>query len=144
MLTVALGNWSGACERMADLGPEQVEDPRQRLPQGADAEAAEDERRQLAAALAGDEDLGARGAFRIGQHAVLLHDQCPAQRHHHQHAEDAAGKRQQQDLRVVEVGRPVRQQEDQRGNREDDAARNRFAGRADRLHDVVLEDGRSA
>ena len=48
--------------------------------------------RQRAAALAGDQHVGAGGAFGIGQHAVLLDDQRAPQRHHHQHAEDAAGR----------------------------------------------------
>ena len=97
--------------------PRQVEDAGHRLPQRAEGEPAEDERRELPAALAGDEHFRAGGALRIGQHAVLLDDQRAAQRHHHQHAENAAGKREQEDLRVVEVGRAVRHQKDQRRNR---------------------------
>ena len=108
------------------------------------AEAAEDHRRQLAAALAGDEHFGAGRAFGVGQHAVLLDDQRAAQRHHHQHAEDAAGEGQHRDLEVVEVAGAVRHQEDQRRDREDDAAGDRFARRSDRLDDVVLEDRRAA
>ena len=100
--------------------------------------------RQRAAALAGDEHVGARRALRVRQHPVLLHDQRAPQRHHHQHAEDAAREGEQRDLEVVEVGRPARRQEDERGNREHDAAGHRLAGRSDRLHDVVLEDGRPA
>ena len=123
---------------------EEVEDPRQRLPQRADAEAGEHHRRQLAAALAGDQHVGARRAFRVRQHAVLLDDERAAQRHHHQHAEDAAGEGEHRDLEVVEVGRAVRRQEDQRRDREDDAAGDRFAGRSDRLDDVVLENRRAA
>ena len=123
---------------------EEVEDPRQRLPQRADAEAAEHQRRQLAAALAGDQHVGAGRAFRVGQHAVLLDDQRAAQRHHHQHAEDAAGEGQHRDLEVVEVARAVGRQEDQRRDGEDDAAGDRFAGRSDRLDDVVLENRRAA
>ena len=37
----------------------------------------------------------------------LLDDQGAAQRHHHQHAKNAAGKRQHQDLRVVEIAGAV-------------------------------------
>ena len=46
----------------------------------------------VAAPFAGDQDVGAGGAFRVGQHAVLLDDQRAPQRHHHQHAEHAAGE----------------------------------------------------
>ena len=99
---------AGARHRVADVLPEEVEGPRQRLPQRADAEAAEHQSGQLAAALAGDQHFGARRAFGVGQHAVFLDDQRAAQRHHHQHAEDAAGKRQHRDLRVVEVLRDRR------------------------------------
>ena len=53
-------------------------------------------------------------------------------------------KVEHRDLEVVEVRRAVAAQEDQRRDREDDAAGDRFAGRSDRLHDVVLEDRRSA
>ena len=75
---------------------------------------------------------------------MFLDDQRAAQRHHHQHAEDAAGEGQHRDLEVVEVVRAVRRQEDQRRDGEDDAAGDRLAGRADRLDDVVLEDRRAA
>ena len=143
-LSVAFGKLAGARRRVADFGAEQVEHPRQRLPERADAEPAEHERRQLAAPLAGDQHLGAGRAFRVGKHAVLLDDQRAPQRHHHQHAEDAAGEGQHRDLEVVEVAGAVRRQEDQRRNREDDAAGDRFAGRSDRLHDVVFEDRRAA
>ena len=142
--SVALGNWLAARRRVVELREEEVEDPRQRLPQGADADAGEHHRRQLAAALAGDEHVGAGRAFRVRQHAVLLDDQRPSQRHHHQHAENAAGEGQHRDLVVVEVGRPVGRQEDQRGDREDDAAGDRFSGRSNGLDDVVLENRRAA
>ena len=88
---------------MADFRAREVEDPRQRLPQRAETQAREHERREPAAAFAGDQHLGAGGAFGIGQHAVLLDDERAAERHHHQDAENAAGKREQEDLRVVEV-----------------------------------------
>ncbi len=143
-LTVALGNWLVRGGGVADFGKEDVEDVGRRLEQRADAEAAEHQRGELAAALAGHQHLGAGGAFRVGQHAVLLDDQRAPQRHHHQHAEDAAGERQHRDLRVVEILRSFRHQEDQRRDREDHAAGHRFAGRADGLDDVVFEDRRAA
>ena len=134
---------AGAGGRVADFRPEQIEHPRQRFPQRADAEAAEDQRGEFSAALTRHEHLGARSAFGIGQDAVLLDDQGPAERHHHQHAENAAGKGQHRDLEVVEIRRPERFQEEQRRNREHDAAGDRFARRSDRLDDVVLENGRT-
>ena len=75
---------------------------------------------------------------------MLLFDEGAAQRHHHQHAEDAPGNREERDLQVVEVRRSVRDQEDERRNREHDARGERLAGRADRLHDVVFENRRCA
>ena len=129
---------------MADLLAKEVERPRQRLPQRADAQAAEHQRGELTAAFTGDQHLGARRAFRIRQQAVLLDDQGASQRHHHQHAENATCKRQQQDLRVIEISRAVWEEEDQRGHGKNHAAGHRFARRANRLDDVVLEDRRAA
>ena len=126
------------------VGPEDLDDPGERFPERADAEAAEHGLRQRAAALARDQHVRARGAFGIGQHAVLLDDERAAQRHHHQDAQDAAGEGQHQDLEIAEVAGAVRRQEDQRRDREDDAAGDRLAGGSDRLDDVVLEDGRAA
>ena len=90
-LSVALGGRRSG-DRAADRGREDLHDPRQRLPQRADAEAHEHGLGEGAAALAGDEDVGAGGAFGIGQDAVLLDDERAPQRHHHQHPEDAAGE----------------------------------------------------
>ena len=105
-----------------------------------DAETLEDGRRQCAAAFTGDEHVGAGRAFGIGQHAVFLHDERASQRHHHQHAEQPAGGREHQDLKISKVAGAVRRQEDERRNGEDHTAGDRFTGRADRLHDVVFED----
>ncbi len=103
----------------------------------------EDHLGERAALLAGDQHVGAGGAFRVGQDAVLLDDQRPPQRDHEQHAEDAAHQRQGEDVEVVEVRLAVRE-EDERRDGEGDAGGDRLAGRADRLHDVVLEDRRLA
>ena len=70
---------------------------------------------QRAAALAGDEHVGAGRALRVGQHAVLLHDERAPERHHHQDAQDAAGEGEHRDLEVVEVARAALAEEDQRG-----------------------------
>ena len=96
----------------------------------------------LAAALAGDEHLGAGRALGIGELAVLLDDERAPHRHHHQHADDAAHRGEGHDLEDVEVFLgPAVGDEEERGDREDDAGGDRLAGRADRLDDVVLEDG---
>ena len=122
------------------VGARDLEDPRHRLPHRAEAEAHEHRARELAAAFAGHEHVGARRAFGEGQHAVLLDDQRAPQRHHHQHAEQAAGEREHGDLQIVEVIGAVRGEENQCRQREHDAGGQRFACRADRLDDVVLED----
>ena len=53
-------------------------------------------------------------------------------------------KREHRDLEVVEIARTALAEEDQRRNGEDHAGGDRLARRADRLHDVVLEDRRAA
>ena len=95
---------------------------------------------QAAAALAGHQDLGAGGAFGVGQLAVLFDDEAAAQRNHEQDAEHAADRRQGHDLQVLEVALAAGQK-DQRRDREHRAGGNRLARRAQRLHDVVFEDG---
>ena len=143
-LSVAFGRTPVRGDRAADRGREDLDDPRQRLPERADAEAHEHRPGQRAAALAGDEHVGAGGAFGIGQDAVLLDDERAPQRHHHQDAEDAAGEGEHRDLEVVEIARTALAEEDQRRDREDHAGGDRLARRADRLDDVVLEDRRAA
>jgi hypothetical protein len=91
-----------------------------------------------AAALAGDQHLGARRPLGVGQVAVLLDDQRAPQRDHHEHAHQTACDRQDGDARDVEV---VAHQQN-RGNREHDPRRYRVRSRARRLNDVVLEDRR--
>jgi hypothetical protein len=71
---------------------------------------------------------------------MFLHDQCAAERHHHQDAENAAGKGEHRDLHVVEIPWTVGCQEDQRGDGEHDAARNRLTSGSDRLDDVVFQN----
>ena len=121
----------------------QPEDLHRDLVERRDPEAVEHQLGERAALLAGDQHVGAGGALRVGQHAVLLDDQRPPQRDHEQHAEDAADQREGEDVEVVEVRLAVRE-EDERRDGESDAGGDRLAGRADRLHDVVLEDGRLA
>jgi hypothetical protein len=71
---------------------------------------------------------------------MFLHDQCAAQRHHHQDAKNAAGKGEHRDLHVVEIPGTIGRQEDERGDGEHDAAGNRLARRSDRLDDVVFKN----
>ena len=129
--------------RVSDLRPEEIEDPGKRFPEGADAEPGEHQGGQRAAPLTGHQYFRAGGAFRVGKHAVLLHDQRAPERHHHQDAENAAGKRQHRDLQVVEITWSERHKRNQRRNREDDAPCKRLARGADRLDDVVLENCRA-
>ncbi len=100
--------------------------------------------RQRTAAFACHEDVRARGAFGVGQRSVLLDDEGPAQRHHHQHAEDPPGEGEHRDLEIREERLAAFAEEEQRRDREDDTRGHRLAGRSDRLDDVVLEDGRAA
>ncbi len=106
----------------------------------AEPEAEKDAAGERAAALAGDEHIGAGGAFGIGQGVVLLHDELAAQRNHEKHAEPAADERQHEDARVLEI----EAEKHQRGQREDDARGDGLAGVAGGLDDVVFEDGGAA
>ncbi len=72
-----------------------LDDPGEALPERADAQAHEDRARELAAAFPGDQHVRAGSAFGVGEYAVFLDDEGAAERHHHQHAEDAPGKREQ-------------------------------------------------
>src|SRR4029450_86425 len=119
---------------------EQIENPGERLPESADAQPREHERRELPTTLAGHEHFAAGRSLRIRQHAMLLDDERPPERNHHQDAEDAAGEGEHRDLEVVEVLWAVGYEKDERRNREHNAARDRFASGANRLDDVVLED----
>ena len=76
----------------------------------------------------------------IGQGAVLLHDELAPQRDHEEHAEPSADEGEDEDARVLEI----EAEEDQRRQGEDDAGRDRLAGIAGGLDDVVLEDGGAA
>ena len=104
--------------------------------EAAEPESPEDAAGERAAAISRHEHVRAGGAFGIEQVAVLLDDELAAQRNHEEHAEPSADQRQ-------EKYAPVFQREaekNQRGQREDHAAGDRFAGRAGRLHDIIFED----
>ena len=90
--------------------------------------------------LADDQHVGAGGAFGILQRAVLLDDERPPQRDHHQDAQQPAQHRDDHhpgDLHVEA-------QEHHGGHGHADAEGDRLAGRAGRLHDVVFQDRRPA
>src|SRR5882762_1479140 len=70
-----VGELAGARHRIPDVLPEHIQGPRERFPERAHANTAEDERRQLASSLPGNQHFGARGAFGIGQHPMLLDDE---------------------------------------------------------------------
>ena len=104
--------------------------------EAAEAEAEKDAAGQRAAFFAGDQHVGAGGAFGVRQRAVLLHNELAAQRNHEQHAEPAADQRQHEDARVLEI----EAEKDQRRQREDDARGDGLAGVAGGLDDVVLKN----
>ena len=120
------------------LAPE-PENAVQELVEHRRAHALEDHPGEVAALLAGDENVGAGHALGIFEVAVLLDDEGPPQRNHEEDAERAADGGEDEDRHVLEIGRPVGEEEQGR-HREDDARRDRLARRADRLHHVVLED----
>ena len=71
---------------------------------------------------------------------MLLDDERPPQRDHHQDAEQAAQHRHDHD--AADVHLEAEQHQGRHGDA--DAEGDRLAGRAGRLHDVVFEDGRPA
>ncbi len=139
----------------------QVEDLHHRLVDEADAEAGEDGLgaggarlgggggvpglgggaggdRPLLGRGAGLQHLGAGGPLGVLEEAVLLDDERPAQRDHHQDPQQAAEHRDQHHPRDLEV----EAEDHDRRHGDADAEGDRLAGRPGRLHDVVLEDRR--
>ena len=108
--------------------------------EAAEAEAEKDAAGERAAALAGDEHVGAGGAFGIWQVAVFLDDELAAQGNHEEDAEPAADEGEHEDAGVLEI----EAEKDQRGEGEDDARGDGLAGVAGGLDDVVFEDGGAA
>ena len=108
--------------------------------QAAQAQAQEDARGERASTFAGHQDVGTRRSLGVDQGAVLFDDELAAQRDHEQDSEPAAEEREREDS----CGLQVEAQKDERGQGEDDAGRDRLAGVADGLDDVVLKDGRLA
>ena len=77
-----------------------------------------------------------RGALGVNKLAVLLDDERPAERNHHQNAEQAAQHRDDQDPRDFQL-----ESEDHHGGHgHAHAESDRLAGRAGGLDDVVLQD----
>src|ERR1035437_7525100 len=102
----------------------------------AKSETQEDPRREAAATLAGHQYIGAGGTLGIDKGSVLLHNQLAAQRNHEEHAEPAAEQSQREDAACLKI----EAEEDECGQREDDARCDGLACISRRLHDVVLED----
>ena len=117
-------------------GGEQVVVLEERI-DAAEAEAEEDAAGKGCAALAGEQDIGAGGAFGIDERVVLFDDELSAQRDHEQDADPAAEQGEGKDARVLEVIA----EEDERGQGEDDAGGDGLTGIAGGLHNVVLKDG---
>ena len=108
----------------------------------AETQAPENAAGERAAAFAGDEDVGAGGAFGKAEIAVLFDDELAAQRNHEEDAEPSAEQRERENSPEGEFGAEA--QEDQRGDGEHDSGGERFACRAGGLHDVVFENGGAA
>ena len=96
----------------------------------------------VAAALAGDEDLGRGARLGVGELAVQVADEVAAERGEEEDAEDGAEQGHEEDL---EEGRAALEAEDvDRGHREDRAAGHDPGGGPDREDVDVLEEGRGA
>ena len=109
------------------------------LKQGIDrtqTEAPENAAGKGAAVFAGEQNVGAGGAFRIGEMAVFLDDEFSSQRNHEEDAEPSAEQREKKDAGVFQI----EAEKDERGQGEDDAGGNRLAGVAGGLDNVIFED----
>ena len=102
------------------------------------AQADPDENRPRAgsAGVASDQHLGAGCALGKGQSIVLTDCQAVTQGDHHQNTEQAPGHAQQEDQQPTRV----ETEEDQGWHGEDHPCGQGFAGRSDRVNDVVLQD----
>ena len=69
----------------------------------AEAEAEEDTGGEAAATLAGDEDVGAGGAFGVDEGVVFIDDELAAQGNHEENAEPASEEGEGEDARRLEV-----------------------------------------
>ena len=74
--------------------------------EAAEAEAEEDAGGEGAAAFAGDEDVGAGGAFGVDEGAVLFDDELAAERDHEEDAEPAAEEGEGEDARWTSRSKP--------------------------------------
>ena len=106
----------------------------------AEAQAEENAAGERATALAGDEHVGAGGAFGVRQGAMFLHDELATERNHEQNAEPAADQGEHEDTGVFEI----EAEKDQRGQGKDDTGGDGLAGVAGGLDNVVLKDGGAA
>ena len=93
-----------------------------------------------AAGFANYQHVGAGGAFGVDQLAVLLDDERAAKWDHHQDTEQPAKHRDDQDPRDFQL----ESEDHHRRHGDADAEGDRLAGRAGRLHDVVLQNARLA
>ena len=85
--------------------------------ESAEAEAEEDAAGEGAAAISGDEDVSAGGAFGIGEGGVLFDNELAAKGNHEEDAEPTADEGEHEDAGVLEVVA----EEDKGGEGEDDA-----------------------
>src|SRR6202007_1981023 len=106
------------------------------------AEPPKDASREGATAFASDEHVRACCAFGKCEVAVLFHDELAAQRHHEEHAQPSAEKRERENSPEGEFGAEAKK--DQRGKGEHHSSGERFSRGAGGLHDVVFENGGAA
>ena len=116
--------------------PPELDDRGGELEEPAREQPLEDEAGLRPPLLSRDQHLRAGRALGVGQLPVLLDDQVPAQRDHHEHAEHAAGEGQHHRARPVQG----EAEEDERGQGEGDPRRDALPRRARRLDHAVLED----
>ncbi len=107
---------------------------------GAEAEGDEDTACEGAAVLAGEENVGAGGAFRVSEVAVFFDDELAAEGNHEKDAQPAAEQGEDEDAGVLEA----EAEEDERGECEDDARGDGLPGVSGGLDDVVFKDGCAA
>jgi len=108
--------------------------------EAAESESEEDSACKGASALASHEDVGAGGAFGVGEGAVFFDDELAAKRDHEEDAEPASEEGKGEDAGGFEI----ESEEDEGREGEDDSGGDGLSGGAGGLDDVVLEDAGAA
>ena len=116
------------CGKEISIGKKRVE--------AAQSQSGKDAAGERATFIAGNQNVGAGGAFRIKKVAVLLHDELSAQWDHEADAKASSDQRQHEDAELFQW----ESKKDERRQGKDDAAGHRFTGRSGRLHDVIFQN----